>query len=325
MRASSGRLREDPRRLDRVADRLRERVASGAMPAAALAIGDGEGEIRSATFSAKGRELSRDSMFFLASVTKPIFAAAFMQLVEDGRVRLDDPIVRYIPDFANAPGKADVTARHLLTHTSGVPDYTPEMIRRDRPSAARMTRFAIDSPLSFPPGERYEYCSSSFYLLARIIERVSGIPHADFLHERVLDPLGMQSTYDPRRSGRPIISVRGAGVDNRFSRFLVLRYLAAAQIPGGGLFGTLDDLLRFGAALLRPRMIDDRAVPLSSDTADGDVRGSAGRTGRRVRRRAAPRPLRPGLGQADADVRRARFASRGLARRSDRHAAVDRP
>ena len=157
-------------------------------------------------------------MFFLASVTKPIFATAFMQVVEDGRVRLDDPILRYIPDFANAPGKADVTARHLLTHTSGVPDYTPEMIRRDRPSAAAMTRFAIDSPLSFAPGERYSYCSTSFYLLARIIERVARTPHADFLRQRVLEPLGMQSTYDPRRSGRPIATVHGAGVDNRFTR-----------------------------------------------------------------------------------------------------------
>ena len=227
-----------------------------------------EGGIRSEAFASRGSELSLDSMFFLASVTKPIFATAFMQLVEDGRVRLDEPIVRYIPDFANAPGKADVTARHLLTHTSGVPDYTPEMIRRDRPSAAQMTRFAIESQLMFMPGERYSYCSTSFYLLARIIERVSRTPHAEFLRHRVFEPLGMQTTYDPRHSGRPIATVHGAGVDNRFTRFLVLRYLAAAQIPGGGLFGTLDDLLRFGAALLRPRLIDGRVIPLAKETAD---------------------------------------------------------
>jgi CubicO group peptidase (beta-lactamase class C family) len=264
--ASSARLRRDPRLLDAVVEQLRARVASGALPAAALAVGDGEGGIRSETLASRGGRLSPDSMFFLASVTKPIFATAFMHLVEEGRVGLDDPIVRYIPGFANAPGKADVTARHLLTHTSGVPDYTPEMIRRDRPSAAAMTRFAIESPLAFTPGERYEYCSASFYLLARIIERVHGTSHVEFLRQCVLDPLGMQATYDPRRSGRSIATVHGVGVDNRFTRFLVLRYLASTQIPGGGLFGTLDDLLRFGAALLRPRIIADRPAPLAAET-----------------------------------------------------------
>jgi CubicO group peptidase (beta-lactamase class C family) len=130
-------MRPDPSRFDDVYARLRERVASSAIPAAALAIGDAAGAIRSEAFSANGKGVTTDSMFFLASVTKPIFATAFMQLVEDGLLKLDDPIVRYIPDFANAPGKADVTATHLLTHTSGVPDYPPDQIRRDRPSALR--------------------------------------------------------------------------------------------------------------------------------------------------------------------------------------------
>jgi CubicO group peptidase (beta-lactamase class C family) len=259
---SSARLRRDPTLLDPVVARLHERVETGDLPAAALAIGDAAGEIRSEAFVARGRPLSPESMFFLASVTKPIFATAFMQLVEDGRLSLDDPIVRYIPDFANAPGKADVTPRHLLTHTSGVPDYTPEMIRKNRPSAAAMTRFAIDSPLTNRPGSRYEYCSASFYLLATIIERLTGTAHADYLRERVLQPLGMRTTYDPRQSGLPIVAVHGVGVDNRLTRFLVLRYLAATQIPGGGLFGTLDDLLRFGGGVLRPTRVGDRDVPL---------------------------------------------------------------
>ncbi len=74
-----------------------------------------------------------------------------------------------------------------------------------------------------------------------------------YLRERVLDPLGMESTYDPRGSKRPIVAVQGVGVDSRLMRFIVLRYLAAVALPGGGLFGTLDDLLRFGAGTLRPR------------------------------------------------------------------------
>jgi CubicO group peptidase (beta-lactamase class C family) len=173
--------------------------------------------------------------------------------------------VRHIPEFANAPGKADVTPIHLLTHTSGVPDYPPDQIRRDRPSAAAMTQNAIESPLKARPGTRYEYCSASFYLLARIIEMLSGKKYTEFLQERVLDPLAMECTFDARKTGRPVATVHGAGVDNRLTRFIVLRYLAATAVPGGGLFGTLDDLLKFGAATLRPRRDSDRWAPLSPD------------------------------------------------------------
>lgn len=209
------------------------------------------------------RGLSTDSMFFLASVTKPIFATAFMQLVDDGLLALEDPVARYIRGFVNAPGKADVTPWHLLTHTSGVPDISPEVIRKSRPSAAQMTQAAIDAPLRFKPGSRYEYCTTSFYLLAELIQRLTRTSYIDYLQKRLLDPLGMRATFDPRRSGRPVVAVHGVGVDSRLRRFIVLRYLARAALPGGGLFGTLDDLLRFGSGLLEPRRDGDRYVPLS--------------------------------------------------------------
>jgi CubicO group peptidase (beta-lactamase class C family) len=260
---AAARLRHDPSLLDETFVQLQERVKSGALPAAALAIGDLRGEIRSEAFTTDKRGLSTDSMFFLASVTKPIFATAFMQLVDDGLLALEDPVARHIKGFANAPGKADITPWHLLTHTSGVPDVSPEVIRRSRPSAAQMTHMAIDSPLHFAPGSRYEYCSVSFYLLAEMIQRLTHISYTEYLQTRLLDPLGMRTTFDPRRSARPVVAVEGAGVDSRVMRFLVTRYLARAALPGGGLFGTLDDLLRFGAAFLGPRKEGDRYVPLS--------------------------------------------------------------
>ncbi len=261
--ASPSSIRRDPTLLDEVFAGLRARVASGALPAAALAIGDADGGIRSETFSSDKRGLSRDSLFFLASVTKPIFATAFMHLVDDGLLSLDTPLVRHIPEFANAPGKADVTPWHLLTHTSGLPDVPVEVIRRSRPNAAAMTQMAINSPLRHVPGSQYQYCTVSFYLLARLIERLTGTTYTDFLQQRILDPLGMEATFDPRRSRRPAVAVHGVGVDNRLTRFVALRYLAKAALPGGGLFGTLDDLLRFGAATLRPERRGGRYVPLS--------------------------------------------------------------
>jgi CubicO group peptidase (beta-lactamase class C family) len=265
-RPSGAGLRRDPRRLDDVFGRLRERVESGALPAAALAIGDADGEIRSETFAAGPTPMSRDSNFFLASVTKPIFATAFMQLVESGALDLHEPIERLLPEFTGSSAKARVTPWHLLTHTSGVPDIGPDVIRRSRPSAAQMTQATLAAPLGFEPGERWEYCSASFYLLGLMIQRATAVPYVRYLRENVLDPLGMQSTFDPRRAGRPIVAVHGVGAENRVIRFFLLRYMAAAAVPGGGLFGTLDDLLRFGATVLRPRLEGTRQVPLSSDT-----------------------------------------------------------
>lgn len=260
-------LRSDPAQLDPVFAALRRRVAAGELPSAALAIGDAQGGIRTEVFDGGNAKVVPESYFFLASLTKPIFATAFMQLVESGGVDLHAPIVAWLPEFGVGSAtdrKARVSAFHLLTHTSGVADVDSELIRRKRPSAAAMTRMVLDAPLRFAPGERWEYCSASFYLLARIIERVSGQPYPEYLRDHLLAPLGMEATFDPRGSGRPIVAVRGVGADNRLTQFLIMRYLAGAAVPGGGLFGTLDDLLRFGAATLRPRHEDGRVLPLSA-------------------------------------------------------------
>jgi CubicO group peptidase (beta-lactamase class C family) len=268
VRATTGAalLRADPARLDDVFERLRRRVSSdGALPVAAIAIGDAEGVVRSETFTSAGPAISRDSMFFLASLTKPIFATAFLQLIEDGTVGLHQPIAEFEPRFRGG-GRENVTPWHVLTHTSGVADIQPDVIRRRRPTASQMTRLVVDSPLRFEPGTRWEYCSASFYLLALLMERTTDKTYVRFFHERLLRPLGMATTFDPRRAGRPIVTVEGVGADNRLLRFLILRYLARAAVPGGGLFGTLDDLMHFGAAVLRPREVGGRAVPLRPET-----------------------------------------------------------
>ena len=261
---SAATLRADPARLDAVLAGLREAVDRGALPVVALAVGDADGPIRGAAFGARGREVATGSYFFLASVTKPIVATAFMQLVEAGLTSVDEPFARHLPELRGE--KARITPRHVLTHTSGLADVAVEVIRRRRPSAAQMTRLVIDSPLEFEPGTRWEYCSASFYLLALLIGRLSGTPFVDYLHERLFRPLGMQTTFDPRGRDRPIVPVAGVGADNPLVRWLLLRYMARAAVPGGGLFGTLDDLLAFGAAVLRPRRSDGRWLPVSRET-----------------------------------------------------------
>jgi CubicO group peptidase (beta-lactamase class C family) len=274
---SATHLRDDPSRLDRPFARLAERVRDGALPAAAMAIGDADGMIRRETFSGDTKAIDPNSNFFLASVTKPIIATSFMQLVEEGRVGLHQPIADFEPRM-KAGDHAKVTPWHILTHTSGLSDFDPRDIGRKRPSATDMTNWVIESPLRFEPGTQWEYVSATFYLLTLIIERVTGMGYVAHLDERLQTPLGMHTTFAPRRASRPIVAVQGIGVDSFLTRYLVLRYLARAALPGGGLFGGLDDLTRFGAALLRPRIVDGRHLPLRSQTiaemAEDQLRGT---------------------------------------------------
>ncbi len=258
-------MRSDPGRLDPVFDQLRRAVSDPGLPVAALAVADAQGTIRSSAFAADGSAVASDSLFFLASVTKPIVATAFMQLVEAGLTDVHEPFVGHLPELGGG-AKAQLAPWHVLTHTSGIADLDPQQMRRRRPSAAEMTRHVLTEPLRFAPGTRWEYCSASFYLLSLLVERLTGVTFVTHLRTSLLEPLGMDTTFDPRGTGRQIIPVAGIGADNRLMRWLMLRYMARAQVPGGGLFGSLNDLVAFGSATLQPRSAGGRQLPLSAAT-----------------------------------------------------------
>jgi CubicO group peptidase (beta-lactamase class C family) len=257
-----------PEALDPAFAGLERDVAAGHASIAALAVGDSRGTVRKQVYSTAGvRSYPPESIFFLASVTKPIFATAFMQLVEEGLVELHAPLAGHLPEFRGGQ-RERVTAWHLLTHTSGLEDVSVEVIQRTRPSNAQLTELSLHAAIRFEPGTRYEYTSSSYFVMAELARRVTGEPPRAFLQRRVLDPLGMAETgYDPRGRGRPIVPVTGVGAESRIRRYLLLRYVASMAHPGGGLFGTLDDLARFGAAWLAPRHgASGRWLPLAPET-----------------------------------------------------------
>jgi CubicO group peptidase (beta-lactamase class C family) len=226
-------------------------VAAGALPCAVMGVSDALGTI--AIHAVPGRDDRRvapDSVFFLASVTKPIVATAIMQLVDEGRLDLHVPIARYVPGYGG--GDRDrITAWHLLTHTSGLPDVGLEHLTRGRPSfRTQLTRVMGEVP-TFEPGSRYAYASNSFYLLAAAIATLTGMAFPVALRTRVLAPLGMVDTsFDPRPQRSRTQQVHGVRVDNFITRELMVRFLASATLPGGGLFGPTEDLLRFGRAML---------------------------------------------------------------------------
>jgi CubicO group peptidase (beta-lactamase class C family) len=139
--------------------------------------------------------LRKDALFVIASITKPVTATAIMMLLERGKLALDDRVADYVPAFA-ANGKRDVLIRHLLTHTSGLPDMLPdnEKLRRAHRPLAAFVQGTCELQLMFPPGTRVNYQSMGIAMLAEIVHQVSGVTLADFLAKEVFGPLEMPDT-----------------------------------------------------------------------------------------------------------------------------------
>jgi len=135
---------------------------------------------------------SDSTIYQSGSIGKQFTAALVLMLVEEGRLRLDDPIVRFLPEGRRR--WARVTVRHLLTHTSGIPDYTDGVVdlRREYGEDG-LVRLAASLPPAFPPGERWSYSNTGYLLLGAIIHRVTGTFYGDLLRDSIFQPLGMPS------------------------------------------------------------------------------------------------------------------------------------
>lgn len=241
----------DPTRLQLAFDRAGQAVQAQEVPAAVLAVANSRELIGCQAFSRPGGDqVAEDSIFLLASISKPITATAVMQLVEDGRLVLSDPLTRYIPEFAQ-PGKPTVTAWHLLTHTSGMEEMGWwEGLAMAGADARAHVQAACRSPLHFVPGTRYEYCTLSFFVLAELVARLSGTPFQEYLRRRVLDPLCMADTsFDPGRQNPRAVPVHDYAADAGANEAALRRWVSLA-VPGGGLWSTAADLVAFGQAYL---------------------------------------------------------------------------
>lgn len=191
--------------------------------------------------------VTTETVFEIGSVSKQMTAAGIMLLVEDGKVKLDDPVSAYLPNTPEA--WKNVTIRHLLTHTSGVKSYTSldgfELFRHLKTDEF-ITKLS-PHPLEFTPGERNIYSNSGFTLLGHIIQTVSGKPYMQFMRERIFVPLGMAKTTD--RDPQFIVMNRAAGyewsIDKLEGRDGVLTDLMGA----GSIVSTIADMAKWDAAL----------------------------------------------------------------------------
>ena len=147
----------------------------------------------------KGNPLTAKSNIGIASSTKPFTAFAVLQLVDEGKIKLDDPIVNYLPELKLDDERWEqVTVRHLLSHTSGLPN--PIIVAPANTLKEGVKRL-YDWKLQSKPGEKYFYSNANYWTLAYLIEKISGIEFNDYLTQNVFLPLGMKDSISAINSG----------------------------------------------------------------------------------------------------------------------------
>jgi len=230
---------------------------------------------------AEGRPLKLDALFRIASMTKAITSTAAMQLVEQGRFAIEDPVEKYLPEFAKLsvlesfdaatgayrlrPATKAVTVRHLLTHTSGLGyPFTDPTTRDFKPRAGEEYRVG---PLVFGPGERWLYGTSTDWV-GRLVEKISDQSLEDYFRQHVFTPLGMVDTFYfvPKEKEARLVTVNRRIADGSIARESVQPPTSGfTPIGGGGLSSTAHDYLRFTRALLNGGELDGARI-LSAGT-----------------------------------------------------------
>jgi D-alanyl-D-alanine carboxypeptidase len=238
----------DPQTRAQVDALVRATMAHQHLPGLSLAIARGADRVYERGYGY--RDLSRripadvGTVYNIASCTKQFTAAAIMLLQQDGKLKLDDTLNRYLPEFRYG---AKITLQELLTHTSGIPDYADLNNLPHRATARQFVDLVANAPLDFPPGTQFEYSNSNYVILGMIVEQVSGLSYSAFLSRRLFGPHGMTST-----STRVVPDTQPDGaIGYTYDKAIV----AAPQTPddlgyGDGTVNTsVDDLVKWDAAL----------------------------------------------------------------------------
>lgn len=248
------------------------------------------------------KAMEYDTVFWIASMTKPITAMGVMLLQEEGKLSLDDPIEKHLREFKGQlmikvksaehtvlvkPARP-VTIKDLLTHTSGLVSHSPldgEAIDVLSLKEAVIT-YAL-CPLQFEPGAQWSYCNPGINTLGRLIEVVSGEEYADFMEKRIFRPLGMRNTTfwpDKKQLSRLATSYK-ASPDSRGLEPVGIRYLTKpysnkkrAPLAAGGLFSTAEDLLKLyqmildGGVIGKKRLLRPETIQLMTTNHTGEMK-----------------------------------------------------
>jgi CubicO group peptidase (beta-lactamase class C family) len=213
--------------------------------------------------------------FRLGSITKQFTAASILLLEERGKLKVDDPVKKYMPDASAAWDK--ITIFHVLTHTSGIPSFTgfPDYQSTEAiPTTPEklVARFR-DKLLEFEPGTKWNYSNSGYVLLGYLLEKISGQKYSEFVQQNIFTPLGMKdSGYD---SNSAVIARRAAGYSRSPNGPVNTGYIdMTIPFSAGALYSTTEDLLRweqglFGGKVLTPASLAKMTTPYKQDYAFG--------------------------------------------------------
>ncbi|WP_343558921.1 serine hydrolase domain-containing protein [Sphingobacterium sp.] len=196
-----------------------------------------------------GVEMTTANVFQIGSMTKQFTAIAILLLSKQGKLSVEDPIAKYIPDYPN--GK-NITIRHLLNHTSGIKDFTKmktiSTIAQKEMTPQMMVDFFKNEPVDFKPGEKFEYNNSGYVLLGYIIELTSGLTYQEYIEQNIFKKIGMSNSY--YASDRSVIKNRAYGYHLKKTGY-VNKTVINFSVPysSGALMSTVDDMLKWQNAL----------------------------------------------------------------------------
>ena len=222
---------------------------------------------------ASNRPMTTDTLFWIASMTKPVTGVAVLMLQDEGKLKASDAVAKYLPAFANlktpSGRPANLTITQILTHTSGLGEADAAAAREAR-TLADLEKLWLAAPMQYEPGSQWKYTQSGINAAARIVEVVSGKPFDVFVQERIFDPLGMKdTTFYPTDAQRPrMVTAYTRNKDTGALEITPPRaeYGTRNRPPlgNGGLYSTAPDYARFAQMLLNGGALDGRRY-LSAD------------------------------------------------------------
>jgi CubicO group peptidase (beta-lactamase class C family) len=293
----------DPARLAAIVPAMQKFVESNDLAGAVTLVGRADGIVHHEAVGfrdlAAKEPMRTDTLFRIASMTKPVTAVGIMILADEGKLSPDDDVAKYLPEFAGQklagekPGDPPrkparpVRLRDLLTHTSGLAPYPKEFAdvyaKRDR-TLAETTRAAAGLPLLFEPGTKWAYSNSGIDTLGRVIEVVSGESYEGFIKKRVFDPLGMTDTafYPTPEQMKRLAVTYGKNKDGKLTvapvSLIGLPANPKHPIPAGGLVSSAADLAKLYRLMLHKgelngtRVLSAKAVAEMTKTQTGDIK-----------------------------------------------------
>ncbi|MGX7666757.1 serine hydrolase domain-containing protein [Flavobacterium pedocola] len=204
--------------------------------------------------------LTTDNVFQLGSITKQFTAVAILMLEEQKKLDVMHPISKYIPDY---PSGDQITIHHLLTHTSGIKDFTKMKSLRDIAQKEMTPKMMVDffknEPVDFKPGEKFDYNNSGYVVLGHIIEIVSGETYENFIEKNLFEKAGMKQSY--YASDREIINKRAYGYQKKESGY-VNKTAISFSVPfsSGALMSTATDMLKWQTALNQNVLVNGQTI-----------------------------------------------------------------